>query len=241
MIVSVIEEAVLRKVKSLRTPASSYVLDVPCGSGALSAGLIQMGFNVCAADVDPSLQAVLKDHFRSVDLNEESLPWPDGTFDVVCSIEGIEHLEDPHHFLRDIHRVLRPEGRLILTTPNVVSLRSRVRFFGSGFFHKDPRPLNETARHPLHHIGLRSFPMLRYDLHTTGFSLEEVACSHTKSISWPYAIFVPWMWLYTFIAFRKEKDPAQRTRNREIRRAMFSRAVLFGENLVLVARKRIER
>ncbi len=200
--------------------------------------LLEIGFNVYAADIDPTVQVVLKNHFRSVNLNEEDLPWADGMFDVVCSIEGIEHLENPHHFLREIYRVLRPEGRLILTTPNIVSLRSRVRFCGSGFFHKDPRPLNEIARHPLHHIALQSFPMLRYDLHTTGFTLEEVACSHTKPVSWLYAVFVPWMWLYTFVAFRKEKDAAQGRRNREIRRAMFSPAVLFGENLLLIAHKR---
>jgi len=237
MIASVIEEAVLRKITSLRIPPGASILDVPCGGGALTARLTQMGFNVFAADIEP-VQAVLNDHFRFVDLNRQAVPWPDETFDVACSIEGIEHLENPHRFLREIHRVLRPGGRLILTTPNIVSLRSRVRFLGSAFFHKDPRPLNETARHPLHHIGLRPLPMLRYDLHTTGFSLEEVGCSHTKGVSWAYTILVPWMWLYTSIAFRKEKDPDQKSRNREIRRAMFSRSVLLGENLVLVARKK---
>src|SRR5262245_7944102 len=98
MALSAIEAAVLKKIKTLRIPIGSSVLDVPCGKGALSAGLVQMGFRVHAADVDQSVHAVLKDHFRSVDLNESSLPWPDRTFDVVCSIEGIEHLEHPYHF-----------------------------------------------------------------------------------------------------------------------------------------------
>ena len=98
-------------------------------------------------------------------------------------------------------------------------------------------PLNETARHGLHHIGLRSFPQLRYDLHTLGFQLEEVASTHVKHVSYLYAIFIPWMFLYTLIAFRKEKDRIQKTRNREILRTLYSRHLLFGENLVLVARK----
>jgi len=51
------------------------------------------------------------------------------------------------------------------------------------------------------------------------------------------AIFAPWMWFYTLMAFRKEKNPAQRERNREIRRVLFSRSLLFGENILLVARK----
>jgi hypothetical protein len=45
------------------------------------------------------------------------------------------------------------------------------------------------------------------------------------------------MWLYTRIAFRKEKDPAQRKRNREILATLYSTSLLFGECLVLTARK----
>ena len=59
--------------------------------------------------------------------------------------------------------------------------------------------------------------------------------THTKPVSWPYAVLAPWMYLYTLAAFRKEKDPAQRERNRTIRRTLFSRALLFGENLMLIA------
>jgi hypothetical protein len=45
------------------------------------------------------------------------------------------------------------------------------------------------------------------------------------------------VWLYTKLAFRKEKDPAQRSRNKEILAALLSTSVLFGECLMLVARK----
>jgi hypothetical protein len=112
-----------------------------------------------------------------------------------------------------------------------------VRFFGSGFFHRDSMPLNESARHGLHHIGLRTFPQLRYDLHTLGFQLQEVSSTHIKPVSYLYAIFIPWMYLYTLIAFRKEKDKIQGERNRQILQTLFSGALLFGENLLLVARK----
>ena len=52
------------------------------------------------------------------------------------------------HFLERSWRILRPGGWLLITTPNTTALRSRVRFFGSGFFGRDSRPLNESARHP---------------------------------------------------------------------------------------------
>jgi hypothetical protein len=97
--------------------------------------------------------------------------------------------------------------------------------------------MNESARHPLHHIGLLTFPELRYALHTSGFQLTTVSHTHIKPVSYLYGIFVPWMWAYTRIAFRKEKDQAQRKRNRQIRSALYSRSLLFGECLMVTARK----
>jgi SAM-dependent methyltransferase len=212
------------------------VLDAPCGEGALSAALQKEGFEVTSLDINPKAGATLGTRFQVADLNR-TLPVADDSFDLVLSVEGIEHLENPHFFLREVNRVMKAGGRLILTTPNITALRSRVRFFGSGFFHRDSMPLNESARHGLHHIGLCTFPQLRYDLHTLGFQLQEVSSTHSKPVSYVYAIFVPWMYLYTLIAFRKEKDKIQRERNREILRTLFSSALLFGENLLLVARK----
>jgi SAM-dependent methyltransferase len=231
---SVIQNAVLHRVLDLRLPAGARILDAPCGAGALAVGLRDRGYAAFGADVDPAAASRLGEAFTTADLSHP-LPWPDGWFDAVLSVEGIEHLENRHAYLREIARVLKPGGTLVLTTPNIVSLRSRVRFRGSGFFNQDPRPLREAARHPLHHIGLMTFPDLRYALHTSGFRLSAVAHTHIKPVSYLYGVLVPWAWLYTTIAFRKERDPAQREANREIRRALFSRSLLYGENLMVTA------
>ena len=234
---STIETAVFKRVSALRGPNTRLnILDAPCGEGALAFVLQEKGINVRALDIEGTAAALLGDAFQIADLNQK-LPLPDKSFDLVVSVEGIEHLENPQSFLREVNRVLKDDGRLILTTPNIVSLRSRMRFFGSGFFHRDSMPLNETARHGLHHIGLRSFPQLRYDLHTLGFHLEEVDATYIKPVSYLYGIFIPWMFLYTLIAFRRERDRIQKKRNWKILRTLYSSALLFGENLVLVARK----
>lgn len=233
---SIIQQGVLRELPALGLPPGARVLDAPCGDGALALRLTDAGFEVIGADIDGAAEAWLGASFCRGDL-ARALPWPEASFDGVFSIEGLEHLEDRFGFLRELHRVLRPGGTLVLTTPNIVSLRSRVRFLGSGFFHGDPRPLNESGRHPLHHIGLATFPELRYMLHTSGLRLLRSGHTHVKPVSYLYALWVPWMWLYTRIAFRKEKDPEQRRRNREICKTLFSPSLLFGENLLLVARK----
>lgn len=234
---TVIQQAVLARVPVLGLPAGARVLDAPCGAlAALTLALRARGFEAIGADIDTEAETCLGKSFARVNL-DAALPWANGSFDAVFSTEGIEHLENHFSFLREVCRILKSGGVLVLTTPNITALRSRVRFFGSGFFGRDSRPLNETSRHPLHHIGLATFPELRYELHLSGFRLLESRHTHIKPISYLYAIYVPWMWLYTRVAFRKEKDAVQRERNREIRATLFTPSLLFGECLMLVARK----
>ena len=57
------------------------------------------------------------------DLNEP-LPFRDGSFDVVCAIQIIEHLSETDRFLKEVHRVLKPGGYLVISTPNLASFHN---------------------------------------------------------------------------------------------------------------------
>jgi len=234
---TVIQQAVLEALPALQLPEKGTVLDAPCGGkAALTLALRERGFNAIGADLDQDAAQFLGAAFVEANL-DTALPWPNAAFDAVISTEGIEHLENHFAFLREVSRILKPGGLLILTTPNITSLRSRVRFFFSGFFGRDGRPLNESARHPLHHIGLSTFPELRYEFRVSGLQIIKVTHTHIKPISYFYALQAPWAWLYTKIAFRKEKDPAQRIRNKQILATLTSPSLLFGECLMLIAKK----
>jgi SAM-dependent methyltransferase len=233
-LLSVIQRAALARFNGLALLGGARVLDAPCGDGSLAATLRQAGYDAHGIDINATGAALLGAAYHDGDLNER-LPFSDASFDVVLSIEGIEHLENRFAYLRELHRVLKPLGTLVLTTPNIVGLRSRMRFFGSGFYHRDSRPLHEAGRNPFHHVALATLADLRYALHTSGFRLTNVSHTHIKPVSYLYAWLVPWMWLYTVIAFRKEKDPVQGRANREVRSALFSMSALFGENLLLTA------
>ncbi len=109
------------------------VLDAGAGSGSLSLMLKEKGFTVSACDINPKQYAVSGIQCKKANLNEK-IPYRSGTFDYVMSLEMIEHLEDPWTFLREARRVLKPKGQLILSTPNVTHISSRVFYLLFGRF-----------------------------------------------------------------------------------------------------------
>jgi 2-polyprenyl-3-methyl-5-hydroxy-6-metoxy-1,4-benzoquinol methylase len=104
------------------------VLDYGAGTGALSRMLIglQQFEKVIGADLmQRPLDLPAAVEWLAQDLNEP-LTLPDGCADVVVSVEVIEHLENPRAVARDWFRLLKPGGRVFLTTPNADSWRSLV-------------------------------------------------------------------------------------------------------------------
>ncbi len=111
------------------------VLDLPCGTGELSRRLLARGFremvgiDIAAEQWDQGLPVEFIRH----DLNEP-LPLEDASFDYVFCREGLEHLERPWPFVAELARVLKVGGRLILSTPNILSVDSRLHFLRDGYF-----------------------------------------------------------------------------------------------------------
>ena len=88
------------------------------------------------------------------DAEFDCFPYPSNHFRAVICGELLEHLQsDPMHMMHEIHRVLRPDGVLVLTTPNVVSLRavaSVLRGSHPAFHGSYPRPLSAQASERRH-------------------------------------------------------------------------------------------
>jgi SAM-dependent methyltransferase len=120
-------------VEMLELPFNYRIADVPCGAGALTQRLLDQGYtNVLAADINLEDIAVKgKTECARVDLNQP-LPFGNGAFDGVFCIECIEHLENPFHLMRELARILRPGGTLILSTPNIMSTNARSKYLTSG-------------------------------------------------------------------------------------------------------------
>lgn len=98
------------------------ILDIACGTGyGIS---IMSGSADFVVGIDIDIEAVRTaaaetgENSAVMIANGLGLPFADGTFDVITSFETLEHLHRRRDFLRELGRVVRPGGRLLLSTPN---------------------------------------------------------------------------------------------------------------------------
>ena len=97
-------------------------LDVGCGAGLLAEPLARLGGQVTAIDAAPELIEAAKAHAAgaglSIDYRAVAVEALKGKYDLVTSMEVIEHVADPQAFVKDLAARLAPGGLLILSTPN---------------------------------------------------------------------------------------------------------------------------
>jgi len=127
------------------------LLDTGAHRGSLTRRLRDSGFRVTACDRFPEVFACEGVRCDRADLNEQ-LPYDTNAFDVVIGVEVMEHLTDHETFLRECARVTRPGGLVIVTMPNIVSLRSRLRFLLTGFFYSF-EPLDARRDDGMQHVS----------------------------------------------------------------------------------------
>lgn len=128
-----LHEFVLGEMVPRYAQVGARCMDLGAGSGALSILLNKLGLDVLAVDIDAG-GFVPELPFAQADCNEADFSERLGPeqFDLIVSIEVLEHVESPINFLRNVARLLKPSGRAIVTTPNVDSLPARLKFLVTG-------------------------------------------------------------------------------------------------------------
>lgn len=153
-------------IEMLKSEERGIVLDAAAGEGSLSQNLKDIGYRIIACDIVSESFKAKGIRCNKIDLNED-LPYKNDCFDYVVSVETIEHLENPWHFLREVSRVLKAGGRLILTTPNINSISSRVMFLYNLNYH-------DFGEDYTYHISPINYYMLLKMFNDTDFIIEEI-------------------------------------------------------------------
>ena len=263
------QETVLNRLDSVAASdrEQTKVLDIPTGGGIVAFPLSVSGFDVTGCDLFPedaleTVSKLSKDGSKgSGKINvlrgdmAKALPFADDSFDVIVSVEGIEHICEQESFIQEMRRLLKSGGRIIITTPNILCLRSRMAYALTGqrtlktfideYMAVQARE-NERVYHG--HVFLSSYFELRYILHNNHFRIKEVLssrCSPTSVLLAPFML--PFVALFTFLAARRWKKKFLKCSDqnripagaqppyREIVRHVLSRAVLFSGSLVIEA------
>jgi 2-polyprenyl-6-hydroxyphenyl methylase/3-demethylubiquinone-9 3-methyltransferase len=109
-----------------RTPLEGKsVLDVGCGAGLLAEPLARLGATVTGIDASPEVIEVARGHSAMMELEIDyrvgDVQALEGQFDLITSMEVIEHVADPAPFVKALAKRLAPGGLLIMSTPNATA------------------------------------------------------------------------------------------------------------------------
>ena len=233
------------KVLALLEPhlsSAAVVLDIGAGEGYLAQRVHAvitergLGARLEACDLFPDNFHVPDVRCRPIDL-DGGLPLPDASVDLAYSVEVLEHLEDQFGFLREVQRVLRPGGRFVVTTPNVLSLTSRLRTLLVGFPELfGPLPLrSEDPQHLGGHIHPVSVYFIAYMAEKAGLRVAGLHIDRVKSGSVGALVLWPFLALASLlVAMRvRRKEPVIYAENRTHLRRINSLQVLTGRTIIL--------
>ncbi|MGB0579782.1 MAG: class I SAM-dependent methyltransferase [Limisphaerales bacterium] len=225
------------------TPSFKSHLDIGSGRGELI-GILQdkFGFESKAVDYTDEMMQREGQTVDIVDLNESGLPYDDATFDVVTATEVIEHLEHGRKLLREISRVTKPGGLVVITTPNILNLNSRLRFLWFGFWNLfGPLPVKHSALYSTGgHINPISVFYISHGLMDANFEgIESTVDKYQRSAIPKLILLWPLIKLFSLRIWSREVKRFKTIDedNAPLVRVMNTVPLLLGRTVIVSARK----
>lgn len=234
-------EASKKRLSPLR--AGGKHLDIGAGRGELIQELRRaMPMISSACDFHVERFAAEGVPCKQVNLNRESLPYPDAEFDLVTFSEVVEHVENYRALLREAFRVTASGGVLVLTTPNVLNVNSRVRYLVSGFANLfGPLPVrNDKLYSTGGHITPIPYFYLAHALLDAGFDKVELSIDKVQktSVFW-LILLAPFIFSgrHRFMTRERKRFKTITPENEPHVAAHFSWPLLIGRTIVVSAHK----
>jgi ubiquinone/menaquinone biosynthesis C-methylase UbiE len=121
------KEVVLDFVDRYAGGRSLRILDTGCGTGVIMAALLKSGHQVCGIDITPGMLSCAAETLKEFDLDDsalrlgtvEALEFPDHSFDLCLCIGVLQYLIDDEPALKELARITKPGGQVILSLPNI--------------------------------------------------------------------------------------------------------------------------
>ena len=173
---------------------------------------------------------------------DSKIPFEDEFFDVVYAIEVLEHTPRPYDFIKEAYRVLKEEGTLIISVPNIMHVSSRFSLFFKGFGELYPPPSihSKNAGRICGHIMPLTYPYFHYGLSKEGFSKISLASDRRKK-SCLFWYFLLWpAFKYSSMLYERKLrkyDEEVWRENKHLVSTMNSMGVLSSRSCIAVARK----
>ena len=223
-----IVEALVRIVGARRSrffanlcPAGGRILDVGCGRGVTLQSLAGDGFETHGFEVSDDAIEGLDNRIQTrVGASLSDVRYSANFFDEVIVWHVLEHVPEPAATLREIHRILKPGGIVVVAVPNFSSLQAR--FFGPAWFHLDP------PRHLFH------FPLvgLKQMLESCGFDYrsEHHFSLRQNPFGWiqSFQNLLPWLPRNSLYAVLQRTHGSSRPFSRALRLQLWMLCVLMS-------------
>jgi SAM-dependent methyltransferase len=228
--------------------SSGRVLDIPVGGGDNARPLAAAGFEVWGADIVVRPCGAPAVRVQQVDMTRP-LPYASASFDGILHSEGIEHVDNQLGVLKELVRVLKPGGVMIVTTPNLLHLEGRLFTMLTGHprnrgvvaepaAYWDDDGVRGQAKDIFGHAFLIDAFQLRFYLIHVGLRVIGV---DTARYSWKSLLLAPFLypvvWLATQRMVRRRRSRLHPAQQRELLSQILSPALIFGRKAILVARK----
>ena len=167
---------------SRRPLEGKTALDVGCGAGLLAEPLARLGARVTAIDPAAELIGAARDHAAGqgleIDYRVSAIENLMGTFDLITSMEVIEHTADPQQFLNDLAKRLVPNGLLIISTPNATAWSKLITITLAEGFGAIPKGTHDFEKF----ISPERMKQLMANAGLTCLDVEGIAFSPTRGL-----------------------------------------------------------